>query len=80
MWYIYVLQSLVNERLYTGSTNNIERRLKEHNSGQSKYTSLTKPFKLVYSEEYLSRLEARKRELFLKTGKGREFLKTKLGA
>ena len=76
MWHIYVLKSLVNSRLYTGSTNNLERRLKEHNSGQSKYTRLTRPFKLVYKEDYFNRLEARRRELFLKTGKGREFVKT----
>lgn len=76
MWYVYILKSLVNDRLYTGSTNNLKRRLKEHNSGHSKYTSLTKPFKLVYQETYLTRIEARRRELFLKTGKGRELLKS----
>ncbi|OGH23694.1 MAG: hypothetical protein A2958_02910 [Candidatus Levybacteria bacterium RIFCSPLOWO2_01_FULL_38_13] len=75
MWYVYILKSLRNDRLYTGSTNNIERRLHEHNSGHGKYTSLTKPFKLIYKEEYRTRLEARKRELFLKTGKGRDKLK-----
>ena len=76
MWYIYILKSLKNNRLYTGSTNDIERRLKEHNSGQSKYTKLTKPFELVYKESFEERLEARRRELFLKTGKGRELLKS----
>lgn len=80
MYFVYILRSLINGRNYTGSTNNLERRLKEHNLGKSKYTKLTRPFKLVYKEEYLTRLEARRRELFFKTGKGREFLKTlKLG-
>lgn len=79
MWYVYVLQSLVNGRHYTGSTDDIERRLKEHNAGKSKYTSLTRPFKLIYSEKLETRLEARRRELFLKTGKGREILKKILG-
>lgn len=74
MWYAYVLKSRVNNRLYTGSTNNIERRLLEHNSGKSKYTRSTRPFDLIYTQEFETRLEARKRELFLKTGKGREFL------
>lgn len=64
----------MNNRLYTGSTNNIDRRLLEHNSGKSKYTRSTRPFDLIYTEEFEIRLEARKRELFLKTGKGREFL------
>jgi len=76
MWHVYVLRSLVNGRLYTGSTNNLERRLKEHNSGHSKYTSLTRPFTLIYKEDFETRLEARRRELFLKTGKGRDFLKS----
>ena len=79
MWYVYVIRSLINKRFYTGSTNSLERRLKEHNLGKSNYTRLTKPFELVYKEEYLTRIEARRRERFLKTGKGREFLKGILG-
>ena len=68
------MRSLKNNRLYTGSTNNLERRIFEHNRGQSKYTKSTAPFKLVYKEQYESKSEAYNRELFLKTGKGREFL------
>ena len=75
MWYVYILKSLKNGRLYTGSTNNLERRLKEHNSGHSKYTRLTIPFKVIYKEQYSTRIEARRRERFLKTGKGREIVK-----
>ena len=75
MWYVYVLKSLKNGRHYTGSTNSIERRLEEHNSGQTTYTRNTEPYKLIYKEEFDSRLEARRRELFLKTGKGRALLK-----
>ncbi len=80
MWYTYVLKSTVNGRHYTGSTNNLERRIAEHNSGKTKSTSLTRPFTLVYKEEYNTRLEARRRELFLKTGQGRELLKNILGS
>jgi len=79
MWYVYVLKSLVNNRFYTGSTNDLVRRLEEHNRGKSKYTKLTRPFALVYKEKYFSQIEARRRERFLKTGKGREFIKTFLG-
>lgn len=75
MWFVYVLKSLKNGRLYTGSTNNLERRLIEHNSGQTTYTRVTGPYNLIYSEKHLTRIEARRRELFLKTGKGRELLK-----
>jgi putative endonuclease len=80
MFYAYVLKSLRNGRHYTGSTNNLERRISEHNSGQTKYTRQTRPFELIYKESYNTKLEASKRERFLKTGKGREFLKQILGS
>ena len=80
MFFVYVLKSLRNNRLYTGSTNNLERRLHEHNSGQTKYTSYAGPFELIYQETYNTRVEAGKRERFLKSGRGREFLKLKLGS
>ena len=80
MFFVYVLKSLKNGRLYTGSTNNLERRLVEHNIGQTKYTSQAGPFKLIYKETYNTKLEAIKREKFLKTGKGRELLKSILGS
>ena len=75
MWIVYIIRSQVNNRLYIGSTNDLERRLEEHNSGKSTYTKPTRPFTLVYRELYNTRLEARRRERFLKTGKGRELLK-----
>jgi len=75
MFFVYILKSLKNNRNYIGSTNNPERRLQEHNSGESKYTSLTRPFKLIHSEIFNTRDEAVKRELFLKSGKGREWIK-----
>lgn len=75
MYYVYVLKSLKNNRLYTGSTNNLTRRVEEHNTGISKYTRLTKPFKLMYFEKFDTRAEAYKRERYLKSGKGRDELK-----
>jgi len=75
MWFVYVLKSLKNGRFYAGSTNSIERRLTEHNSGQTTYTKNTGPYRLIYEERYNTRIEARRRELFLKTGKGRTLLK-----
>lgn len=75
MFYVYVLKSLKNNRLYIGSTNNIKRRLKEHNSGKSKYTQSTRPFKLVYIEKYLTKSETVRHELSLKSGQGRIWLK-----
>ena len=55
------------------SKNPLER-LQEHNSGTNKHTRQNKPFVLVYTEEYFTKTEAIKRENFLKSGKGREFL------
>ena len=79
MWYVYVIKSLKNERLYVGSTNDIKRRLKEHNDGVGgKYTKDNRPFKLVFYEVFLNKKDAMKDELFFKTGYGREVLKTKL--
>ncbi|HOX96694.1 MAG TPA: GIY-YIG nuclease family protein [Candidatus Woesebacteria bacterium] len=78
MYTTYVLQSLKNGRLYIGSTNNLSRRLSEHNSGQSTYTKSTRPYVLVYSEEFLTRTEAVRRELALKTGQGRLWLKNNI--
>jgi len=74
MYFVYVLQNEKNGRRYVGSTNNLNRRLSEHNRGSSKYTKATRPFKLVYSEQYDSRTAAVHREGFLKSGKGRELL------
>jgi len=78
-FYVYVLKSLKNGRFYTGSTNNLKRRLFEHNIGQTKYTKGAGPFELIYKEVYNTRLEANRREKFLKTGKERELLKQILG-
>lgn len=78
MFFVYVIKSVNNGRLYKGFTTNIEKRLKEHNSGRTRSTSPYKPWILVYYEEVESREEARKREKYLKSGIGREYLKNKL--
>ena len=74
MAYIYILQSQVNFRYYIGSTTNLERRINEHNNGQSKYTSLTKPFKLVFSQEFKNIQLAKKIESKLKRFKSRQII------
>lgn len=74
MYYVYVLYSSKLNKRYVGSTTDINERLVEHNSGKSKFTSGGSPWKLIYSEEYSSNSETRKRELFLKSGVGRKFL------
>lgn len=75
MGYVYVLFSLKDHRTYVGSTNNFERRLKQHNSGQVKSTKLRGPFKLLFTETFDTLSEARKRENWYKSGAGRRKLK-----
>lgn len=66
MYYLYVLKSLKDGNLYFGSTNNLRRRLLEHNSGKSQSTKGRRPFELRYYEAYFKEESARKREESLK--------------
>ncbi len=76
MFHVYVLRSLINGKFYTGYTGDIEKRLKQHNSGSGgRFTKLNKPFELVYTEEYDDKYVAQKRERELKTSKGRYWVK-----
>ena len=73
---VYVLKSLKDGRRYIGYTSNIERRLKEHNAGTTESTRYRCPFELIYTETYQTENEAKLREKFFKSGRGREELKT----
>lgn len=75
MYFVYVLKSEKDNNLYIGITNNLEKRLKQHNNGNNFSTKYRKPFKLVYYEIKENRQDARIREKFLKSGCGREFIK-----
>ncbi|HEY9166144.1 MAG TPA: GIY-YIG nuclease family protein [Candidatus Kryptonia bacterium] len=59
---------------YTGQTDDLNRRLSEHNSGITRSTKHGRNWKLLYSEEYETRSEAVWRERFLKSGVGRNYL------
>lgn len=79
MFYTYVLRSIKNGRLYTGITNDLKRRFKEHNDKKGGYyTSRNAPFDLIFYEAYINRKDAENAELFFKSGYGREVLKEKL--
>ena len=75
MYRVYVLRSLKDVKLYIGYTNDLERRLKEHNAGKTESTRRRRPLELVYSEEYEDRDKAMHREKYFKSGLGREELK-----
>ncbi len=74
-FFVYAIKSQLDGRIYVGFTSDIDRRLQEHNSGKTKSTKGFKPWKLIYFEECIGRVEARKREKYLKSGIGKEFLK-----
>jgi putative endonuclease len=74
-FYVYILYSEKIDKYYTGHTDNIERRLKEHNSGQTRYTSQQGvPWKLVYSESFVDRSSAMKREKEIKAKKSKKYI------
>lgn len=75
LFYIYVLQSQKDLRTYTGYTENVDRRLKEHNAGKVKATQYRTPFKLLFTEQFPSKKEAKQRELWWKSSIGRKKLK-----
>ena len=77
-FYTYVLESLKDGDRYIGYTNNLKRRIEEHNKGQTFSTSFRLPFKLIYFEGCLNENDAKRREGYLKTTQGRRFLGLRL--
>ena len=80
MFYTYILKSEKDGRCYTGSTKDLRKRLKQHNDGLSTYTKGKGPFKIIYYEACLLEDKARSREIYLKSGMGKRYLKNRLGA
>lgn len=77
-YYVYVLKSRKSEMIYTGYTNDLRKRFKEHNENKSPYTKNRGPYKLIYYEACCNREDARSRELYLKSGRGKQYLKMRL--
>ena len=80
MYYVvYFLESINNpHRHYIGYTKNLKQRLERHNSGKVKSTKIYRPWKIIYAEMYMDKLDAIGREKFLKSGSGWKFLKKQL--
>ncbi len=74
MYTVYVLVSRKDGRRYIGYTSDFEKRLRQHNAGSTKSTCFRRPFVHLYSELYATREEAKEREKYFKTGRGREEL------
>lgn len=78
MFYTYVLQSEKSGNWYTGSTNDLRKRFNQHNSNLSGYTKKRGPYKLIYYEACVDERDARVREIYLKTGMGKRYIKNRL--
>lgn len=74
-YYVYVLQSLKDHKLYIGYTNDLDERVKAHNAGQNISTANRRPLKLIFFEGFLTADEARRREAYFKTTKGKVALR-----
>ena len=74
-YFVYILKSLEFDKTYVGISNEPNRRLREHNSGKSKFTRKFMPWKILYKEEFDSRKLAREREKYLKSAASRRRIK-----
>lgn len=79
MYYVYILHNEESDKIYIGQTDNLERRLKQHNDSEFDKRSFTKlnkgKWKLVHKEVFLTRREAMRREKQLKSSRGRDFIR-----
>ena len=72
---VYAIKSISRNYIYVWLTNNLEKRLKEHNNGYEKTTKPYAPFTLIYTEELATRSEARIKEKYFKSWQWKDFLK-----
>lgn len=77
MYYVYVIQDK-NNRCYTGYTNDLRKRFKEHNDNRVKSTKERGPFEMIYYEGCANSQDATAREKYLKSGMRKRYLKNRL--
>ncbi|MBU4360526.1 GIY-YIG nuclease family protein [Patescibacteria group bacterium] len=79
MYYIYIIQSIkFTKRFYTGFSENIKKRINEHNSGKSNHTNKYKPWKLIFYSAFYNKKTALDFEKYLKTASGIAFRNKRL--
>ena len=78
MYFVYILHSLKDSKLYIGFTTNIERRKRDHDNGEVPSTASRRPLKIIYYEAHLSKKDALRREKYFKTTKGKSTIKLML--
>lgn len=77
-YYVYTLLSLKDNKFYIGFTNNLKRRLQEHARGEDISTKNRRSLKLIHYEYFINKEDAKAREVFLKSGFGREQMRKAL--
>ena len=78
MFFVYILRSKVDNGYYIGYTSDLNKRIREHNSGKTKSLKHRLPLELLYSEEYESKRDAKAREVQIKSWKGGDAFKNLL--
>ncbi len=78
MFYAYILESLKDKRRYIGYTENLKKRIDEHNKGTNISTKNRTPLRLIYYEACLNKVDAKNREKYLKGRWGTKFINTRL--
>ena len=78
MFYTYFLISEKDDKFYVGYTDNLKRRIKQHNNGDVESTKYRKPLKLIYYEVCLNQKDAIHREKYLKTTYGKRYIRNRL--
>ncbi|MDD5145380.1 MAG: GIY-YIG nuclease family protein [Candidatus Pacebacteria bacterium] len=77
-FYVYILRNKAKNFIYIGYSENLRQRIQEHNHGFSKSTKPYRPLELIHYEAYKNERDAKRRELYLKTNRGRTTLITML--
>ncbi|MCH8741577.1 GIY-YIG nuclease family protein [Patescibacteria group bacterium] len=78
MFYVYIVQSLKNGKLYTGFIDNFRKRILKHNLGKVFFTKSRRPLKLIYREICSRKEDAKQKEKYFKIGIGKRFIKYRL--
>jgi putative endonuclease len=79
-YFVYILFSPSVNKYYVGHTEDLERRLQQHNTGRNKSTKGGMPWELKHTEEYPTNAEANRRELAIKARKSRKYIEGLIGS
>jgi len=79
MYHVYILHSDITNKFYIGSTQDLSVRLSDHNNGRNRSTKAGRPWKIVYSETFETKVRAMQREFEIKHWKNPKFMCQELG-